>query len=275
VLSLVCRHMHATKHKTSVYKKYQSPLFTGPGFSPLCGYKMSSFTAFFSDSFRDLDTNSMFDKLTQTARSAQALCNRATAMLLATDPSVAAGTALVPFNQDVQPVINKRTMQTSLAVETATKTCQQHVTHTTASQTQHENVNAALAEKLRLENVQYAFTIEEEKSRHERRLNTLHNQQKTAEVARTSVLKEEDAEAVKHQNVLDSAEEALLKELKVNTKFLTSSGLLRRIDNGPAGGAGAVDDDELEGEIRRPKRGRDDDDDDDTADTVSCKAKLV
>jgi hypothetical protein len=197
-------------------------------------------------------------------------------MLLATDPSVAAGTALVPFNQDVQPVINKRTTQAALAVEIAARACQEHVTNTTASQAQYKNVNAALAEKLRLENVQYAFTIQEEKNRHERRLATLHNQQKAVVVARTVVLKEEDAEAVKRTNVLDSAQEDLFTELEVNTSFLTSSGLLRRIDNGPAGGAGAGDDDELEeGEIRRPKRGRDDADDDDAACTVSSKAKLV
>lgn len=285
-----------TKHKALVYKKYQAPLFAGPGFSPLCGYKMSSFTAFFSD----LDASLVFDSLMQTARAAQAVYNRATALLQSTDPSVAAGTALVPFVQDVQPVINMRTTQAAHAVEKATKACQQHVTHMTASRTQYDSANALVAEKVRLENVQYTFTMQEENNRHERMLTTLHNQNEAAAAARTAVVTEEDAEAVRRKNVLDSAQDDLFRELNMNASFLTTSGLVMRIENSPAGGAaggaavgvdvpnalgagcaaatpvtGAGDDSDLEeGEVRPLKRGRDDSADDAAACTASTKAKF-
>jgi hypothetical protein len=242
---------------------------------------MSSFTTF----FRDFDASPVFDKLTQTVRVAQALCNRATAILHSTDPSVAAGTALVPFVQDVQPVFNRRMMQATKAVTTATQACQKHRIDMTATEAADENANAAHDEKVRLENVKHQFTIQEENKRHERKIKTLDDEHKSAVADRTAIVKQEKAKGEKLQKVLDTAQDNLLQELRFSGGFLVTSGLVTTIKDSPAGGAavgvdvsnavGADDDNDLEeGEVRCGKRGRDDSADDAAAGTASKKAKL-
>ena len=273
--------MHTTKRRACVYKRKQTPLFTGLGVSPLCGPKMPFFPAFLADPFPDVDTRRAFDTLMQAGRATLVAYNRATTMFQR-DASVAAGTALIPFNQDAQPFINKRTTQAAKEVEVALAAIQRHTNRTVASETQFKAESAALTEEVREENKQHTFTKQEEDKRHERRMATLDNKDKVAKASRDAEKAEEEALRQSLQKALDAAQAALLKELRLNTNFLLHSGVLS-IENGVDGGAavggaavgaggaaagavaGADDDSELEeGEIRKNgpslKRGRDDTD---------------
>jgi len=213
----------------------QAPLFAGLGVSPLCGSKMPFFPAFLSDPFPNMDTRRAFDTLIQGARATLVAYNRATSMFQ-TDASVAARTALIPFNQDAQPFINKRTTQAAKDVEVALAACQNHNNRTMASKTQFNTASAARIEKVREENKQHTFCRQQEEKRNERRLSTLDNEEKVANESRIAEKAEEEAIEKRLQKVLDTAEAALFVELRLNTKFLLSSGLLRT-EHGANGGA--------------------------------------